>query len=120
MRTYAFDWVDAFTAMRFGGNACMVVHDAADLTHAERLALVRETSLSECAYVVPSDRADFGVRYYTAAREIPMAGHPTIATVAALLHRGIARARGASRSRSAPGFCPSGSRTQAPGRRASR
>ncbi|QHQ34494.1 PhzF family phenazine biosynthesis protein [Algicella marina] len=89
MPTYAFDWVDAFTSQPFGGNACVVVHEAADLGIEDRLALVRETSLSECAYIVPSEKADFGARYYLATREIPMAGHPTIATVASLLHRGL-------------------------------
>lgn len=85
----SFDWVDAFTDAPFGGNACAVVHDAGDLPVETRLALVRETSLSECAYVVPSDRADFGARYYLAHREIPMAGHPTVATVASLVDRGL-------------------------------
>ncbi len=89
MARYDVDWVDAFTEVPFGGNACAVVHDAAGLGVDERLALVRETSLSECAYLVGSDRADFGARYYLATREIPMAGHPTIATVASLVHRGL-------------------------------
>ena len=86
---YDFDWVDAFTESPFGGNACAVVHDAADLDVEQRMALVRETSLSECAYLVGSEVADFGARYYLAAREIPMAGHPTIATVASLIDRGL-------------------------------
>lgn len=89
MARYEVDWVDAFTEMPFGGNACAVVHDAAGLDVEDRLRLVRETSLSECAYLVGSDRADFGARYYLATREIPMAGHPTIATVASLVHRGL-------------------------------
>ncbi len=87
--SHSFDWVDAFTDRRFGGNACVVVHGAADIPVEERLALVRETSLSECAFVVPSDKADFGARYYLATREILMAGHPTVATVASLLSRGL-------------------------------
>ncbi|MEP2783726.1 MAG: PhzF family phenazine biosynthesis isomerase [Pseudoruegeria sp.] len=87
--TYSFDWVDAFTTRPFGGNGCVVVYEAAALTIEERLALVRETSLSECAYLIGSDVADFGVRYYLADKEIPMAGHPTIATVASLLDRGV-------------------------------
>lgn len=87
--TYSFDWVDAFTTQPFGGNGCVVVYGAADLPLADRLALVRETSLAECAYLVGSDVADFGVRYYLADREILMAGHPTIATVASLLDRGL-------------------------------
>lgn len=89
MTAYAFDWVDAFAETPFGGNPCMVVHDADGLDVARRLALVRETRLNECAYVVASDRADFGARYYVAEAEIPLAGHPTVATVAALAHRGL-------------------------------
>ncbi len=84
-----FDWVDAFTAQPFSGNGCVVVHGAEDLPIETRLALVRETALAECAYVVGSDVADFGARYYLADKEIPMAGHPTIATVASLLDRGL-------------------------------
>jgi len=86
---HEFDWVDAFTTHPFGGNACMVVHGAQDLSIERRLALVNETSLSECAYLVGSDVADFGVRYYVAHQEILMAGHPTIATVTSLLDRGL-------------------------------
>ena len=82
---YQFDWVDAFSDRAFGGNACIVVHDAADIRVDDRLRLVRETSLSECAFLVGSETADFGARYYLAAREILMAGHPTIATVQSLL-----------------------------------
>ena len=86
---YEFDWVDAFTTRPFGGNACAVVHDADDITVDDRTRLVRETSLSECAYLVGSDVADFGARYYLAEREILMAGHPTIATVTSMIARGL-------------------------------
>ena len=89
MRSYSFDWVDAFTSTPFGGNGCAVVHDAADLTVEERLQFVRETGLVECAFLVGSDKADYGVRYYLPTREILMAGHPTVATVTSLIHRGI-------------------------------
>ncbi|MFO7856020.1 MAG: PhzF family phenazine biosynthesis protein [Paracoccaceae bacterium] len=82
------DWVDAFAERPFAGNACAVVHDAGELAPETRMALVRETSLSECAFVVPSETADFGARYYLADREIPMAGHPTVATAVSLVHRG--------------------------------
>jgi len=88
LNQFQFDWVDAFTTRPFGGNGCVVVHGAEGLSLSDRMALVRETSLSECAYLVGSDIADFGVRYYLADREIPMAGHPTVATVVSLLDRG--------------------------------
>ncbi|MGD9865009.1 MAG: PhzF family phenazine biosynthesis protein [Pseudodonghicola sp.] len=89
MSRYPFDWVDAFTTRAFGGNGCVVVHGADDLEVTDRLALVRETSLSECAFVVASQVADFGARYYLADKEILMAGHPTVATVVSLVDRGL-------------------------------
>ena len=91
-----FDWVDAFAATPFGGNPCMVVHEAADIPETTRTALVRETSLSECAYLVGSAIADFGARFYLADKEILMAGHPTIATAISLLDRGMVRLEGGS------------------------
>jgi trans-2,3-dihydro-3-hydroxyanthranilate isomerase len=45
-------------------------------------------NLSETSFVVRSDVADFGARYFTPAEEIPLAGHPTIATVFALIDAG--------------------------------
>jgi len=85
---YPVDWVDAFADRPFGGNPCAVVHDADGVSLEARMALVRETSLSECAYVVRSEAGDFGARYYLATREIPLAGHPTVATVISLIDRG--------------------------------
>jgi len=84
-----FDWVDAFAAAPFGGNGCAVLHDAAHLEDATCCNVVRETSLVECTFTGPSDIADIRVRYFLASREIPFAGHPTIATVAAMRHRGL-------------------------------
>ncbi len=86
---FDFDWVDAFTDQVFGGNGCAVVHGGAVLSDAICMAYVRETSLVECTFTGPSEVADFKVKYYLASREIPFAGHPTIATVAALRHRGL-------------------------------
>ncbi|MEP4196738.1 MAG: PhzF family phenazine biosynthesis protein [Aliishimia sp.] len=84
-----FDWVDAFAAKAFGGNGCAVLHDAAHLSDETCMNIVRETSLVECTFTGPSDIADIRVRYFLASREIPFAGHPTIATVAAMRHRGL-------------------------------
>jgi PhzF family phenazine biosynthesis protein len=82
-------WVDAFTDRVMAGNPCVVVFDADDVPVETRIALVRETGLSECAFLVRSDKADFGARYYLATREILMAGHPTIATCRALEEAGL-------------------------------
>lgn len=87
--SFEFDWVDAFTDQAFGGNGCAVVHGGAGLEDAQCLAYVRETSLVECTFTGPSDIADIRVRYFLASREIPFAGHPTLATVVAMRHRGL-------------------------------
>ncbi|WP_298858074.1 PhzF family phenazine biosynthesis protein [uncultured Sulfitobacter sp.] len=86
---FEFDWVDAFTGDVFGGNGCAVVHGGAGLPDEVCTAYVRETSLVECTFTGPSDVADIRVRYFLASREIPFAGHPTVATVVAMRRRGM-------------------------------
>jgi PhzF family phenazine biosynthesis protein len=89
MSWFDFDWVDAFSDRAFGGNGCAVVHGGAVLSQEVCMAYVRETSLVECTFTGPSDVADILVRYFLASREIPFAGHPTIATVAAMRSRDL-------------------------------
>lgn len=86
---FEFDWVDAFSNEVFGGNGCAVVHGGAALPDTVCMAYVRETSLVECTFTGPSDVADIRVRYFLASREIPFAGHPTVATVVAMRRRGL-------------------------------
>lgn len=82
-------WVDAFTETPLAGNACAVVLDARGVDDATMLAIARETNLSETSFVFPGDgEADFVVRYWTPGGEIPLAGHPTIATAHALCESG--------------------------------
>ncbi|HEY1907727.1 MAG TPA: PhzF family phenazine biosynthesis protein [Myxococcaceae bacterium] len=76
--------VDAFTDRPFTGNACAVVLDAGGLSRERMQAIAREMNQSETAYVLGGDGTRFDVRYFTPGEEIPLAGHPTIATTAAL------------------------------------
>jgi len=80
--------VDAFTDRPLAGNPCAIIFEADSLDDATRLAIAREMNLSETAFVQNSQVADFGARYFTPAEEIPLAGHPTIATVFALIETG--------------------------------
>lgn len=89
MTRFAFDWVDAFASHPFGGNGCAVVHGGAGLDDRICLNYTRETSLVECTFTGPSQVADIRVRYFLASREIPFAGHPTLATVVAMRDRGL-------------------------------
>lgn len=91
MSKHGVVWVDAFTDRRFGGNPCAVVFAADPISTEDRIAFTRETRLSECAFVQVSEKADFGARYYLASGEIKMAGHPTIATVTALIQSGLVK-----------------------------
>ena len=88
MRKYPFMQVDAFTGVALGGNPCAVFFDTDDLDDQTMLAITREMNLSESAFVRSSTVADFGVRYFTPMGEIPLAGHPTIATSFALVDSG--------------------------------
>ncbi len=84
-RTFEIVWVDAFTTTPLEGNACAVVLDARGLDDEMMQKIARETNLSETSYVFPGDHeSDIIVRYFTPIGEIPLAGHPTIATTHAL------------------------------------
>ena len=82
--------VDAFTTEPLRGNPCAVVLDADALPPETRQRLAREFNQSETAFVnrAPVGSTEFSVRFFTPAEEIPLAGHPTIAAVTALLHAG--------------------------------
>lgn len=88
MKTYPIMQVDAFTNQPLAGNPCAILFDADDLSDGQMLAIAKEMNLSETAFVRHSKIADFGVRYFTPAEEIPLAGHPTIATAHALIDDG--------------------------------
>ncbi len=88
MPTYPFMQVDAFTERPLAGNPCAIIFDADDLSAEQMLAIAKEMNLSETAFVLKSAIADVRARYFTPAEEIPLAGHPTVATIHALVERG--------------------------------
>ena len=85
---FPFMQVDAFTSVPLQGNPCAVVFEADGLAAEQMLAIAREMNLSETSFVLHSERADVRARYFTPAEEIPLAGHPTIATLYALVETG--------------------------------
>ena len=85
---FAFMQVDAFTDHALGGNPCAVVFDADSLDDGMRQRIAQEMNLSETAFVQQAVSADAAARYFTPEVEIPLAGHPTIATVFALFESG--------------------------------
>jgi trans-2,3-dihydro-3-hydroxyanthranilate isomerase len=90
MREYRFIQVDVFTDAPFGGNPLAVFPEAEGLTTDEMQRLAREMNLSETTFVLPPQTpgADFKVRIFTPAAELPFAGHPVVGTHWALAHLG--------------------------------
>lgn len=90
MKTFSIKIVDAFTTKPFGGNPAGVVADASGLTPAEMQKIANEMNLTETTFVFPPNdpNADFLIRYYTPQNEVAVAGHPTIATIHALIEEG--------------------------------
>ncbi len=75
MKEYRFIQVDVFTDRPFGGNPLAVFPDAEGLTGEEMQYLAREMNLSETTFVLPPQApgADFKVRIFTPATELPAA-----------------------------------------------
>jgi PhzF family phenazine biosynthesis protein len=86
-----FAQVDVFTSVPGLGNPVAVVVDAEGLTDGEMARLANWTNLSETTFVLPalSPGADYRVRIFTPAEELPFAGHPTLGTCHALLDAGV-------------------------------
>jgi trans-2,3-dihydro-3-hydroxyanthranilate isomerase len=78
-RTLSYEVVDVFTDRAFAGNPLAVVLDADDLSTAQLQALAREFNLSETAFPMKADDgADYRLRIFTPATELPFAGHPSV------------------------------------------
>lgn len=90
VRPVRFKQVDVFSQAPFKGNALAVVFDADGLTDDEMQAIARWTNLSETSFICrPTDaNADYRVRIFTPAYELPFAGHPTLGTAHALIDSG--------------------------------
>jgi PhzF family phenazine biosynthesis protein len=88
--THPFAQVDVFSSESFGGNPVAVVLDADGLADDTMQLIARWTNLSETTFVLtPSDAgADYQVRIFTPAGELPFAGHPTLGTCHAWLEAG--------------------------------
>lgn len=88
--TRPFRLVDVFGSEPFTGNPLAVVAAADDLMTDEMQRITRWLNLSETAFLlVPTDPdADYRVRIFTLARELPFAGHPTLGSCHAWLEAG--------------------------------
>ncbi|MBM3534998.1 MAG: PhzF family phenazine biosynthesis protein [Alphaproteobacteria bacterium] len=90
MARYAYRQIDVFTATALKGNPLGVVHGADGISDAAMAQFANWTNLSETTFLLKPTRkdADYRVRIYTVARELPFAGHPTLGSCHAWLEAG--------------------------------
>lgn len=90
MTTYSFSQVDVFAPAPLTGNPVAVVHDAVGLDEQQLADFARWTNLSETTFLLPPEdpAADYRLRIFTPAHELPFAGHPTLGSAHAWLGRG--------------------------------
>ena len=94
MTTRPFQQVDVFTITPYRGNPLAVVLDGTGLSDADMQQFSAWTNLSETTFVLPptpdaaAAGADYQVRIFTTAYEMPFAGHPTLGTCHAWLTHG--------------------------------
>ncbi len=72
--------IDAFTGNSFEGNSAGVMF-AGDLTPELMQKIAREMNVAETAFLSPSDKADYNLRWFTPAVEVQLCGHATIASL---------------------------------------
>ena len=94
MKTYSFSQVDVFGSRAMTGNPVAVVHDAVGLDDDQMAAFASWTNLSETTFLLPPTdaAADYRLRIFTPADELPFAGHPTLGSAHAWLGAGGAPA----------------------------
>jgi PhzF family phenazine biosynthesis protein len=90
MPKFSFSQVDVFTAVPLKGNPLAVVLGADGLGDDRMAALANWTNLSETAFLLAPTvaEADYRVRIFTPASELPFAGHPTLGSCHAWLAAG--------------------------------
>ncbi len=72
--------VNAFTDSVNGGNPAGVVLNSPYLTDKQMSFISKILKVSETAFVLPSSKADFKLRFFTPEIEVDLCGHATIAT----------------------------------------
>ncbi|AIT05232.1 phenazine biosynthesis protein PhzF [Sphingomonas taxi] len=88
--TRPFRLVDVFGTGAFTGNPLAVIADADGLSGEEMQAIAAWLNFSETTFLLPpgDPAADYRVRIFTMAHELPFAGHPTLGSAHAWLEAG--------------------------------
>ena len=89
MTEIVVELVDAFVDDGAGGNPAGVVVERGDaLSQEQKQSLAARLGLSETAFVLSSQSADYKLEFYTPTLPIPHCGHATVASFARLAQLG--------------------------------
>lgn len=82
MKKAIYFLMDVFTNQPYSGNQLAIFPEASSIPEELLPKIARELNLSETVYLYPKSdpKADFKMRIFTPASELPTAGHPTIGT----------------------------------------
>ncbi|MFD2178085.1 PhzF family phenazine biosynthesis protein [Veronia pacifica] len=79
---------EAFVADGQGGNTAGVVLNAEHLTDQQMQSIAAELGFSETAFMMPSKKADYQVRFFTPEEEVDFCGHATVAAFSTVFKLG--------------------------------
>lgn len=80
---------DAFTDTPGKGNPAGIVLNADDLTPEQMLTVSAAAGFNETAFILPSDKADVRLRFFTPGHEMDLCGHATVASLYMMNERGL-------------------------------
>lgn len=80
--------IDAFSTTPGKGNPAGVVLNGGHWTDQQMQEVARKVGFNETAFVVPTEKADIGIRYFTPGHENNLCGHATMGTIFALYREG--------------------------------
>ena len=83
-KTVIVKHIDAFSTIPNKGNPAGVVLDGENYTDQEMQEIAKKVGFNETAFVVPSTKADFRIRFFTPGHEMNLCGHATMGTIYAL------------------------------------
>ncbi len=80
--------VKSFTQDKEFGSPTGIILDAENLSEQQMQSLATELNFAESAFVLPSDNADFRLRFFAPNHEVDLCGHATIASFHTLMEQG--------------------------------